>query len=69
MEGIGTIQRHIKENLSEYTKLNPPPPQCRKSEGSCPTAISNSITIWTMSFLTNRRHKCNGEWKNGVCKC
>jgi hypothetical protein len=23
MEGIGTIQRHIKENLYEYKKLNP----------------------------------------------
>jgi hypothetical protein len=68
MEGIGTIQIHIKDHLCEYKKLNIRPPlKCRKSECSCPTA--NYITNWTMSFLTNRRHKWTGEWINGVCKC
>ena len=70
MEGIGTIQRHIKENFCEYKKLNPQPPQkCRKSDGSCPTAISNSITNLIIRVLSNKRHKWNGEWINGVCKC
>ena len=67
---IGRIQRQIKEELIKYKKLNSPAlPKCRKDEtNECETALENVSVGWTLSYISNRRHKWDGEWSM-YCKC
>ena len=58
MVNIGRIQRCFGRELTKYKKINPPSlPKCRKDETiNCETALMGQV-IWTLSYISDRRHK------------